>query len=336
MPLKQDDVFLSHFRNSPALQEAAKHLDVKLPGIICSKTGNILFINERAKYMSVKTNISNVLDMFSSAERNKIEFALSEKAGYVQELSQIGEYLLILPSANELRCVMWLNLNARNYQDLLSLLRDSIHVMELLGRVFSENNKSAEKPRSLVSERMTKLIQLIELTELPVKPYSEILCDLTSLTKMLCEYASLTVSDIGGSFLFDSPAAVLSRINPELYALLFCSCSSLVMCKSECSNMRVSIEYESGVSNQCKVRFFCNAFSEGAGMFLSFLEYACYKIGIECSLMSDKEMDLTEFTLVIKTETDLGNLLKSDKAPSDLYSISRYIKLLSGRIYTEI
>ncbi len=336
MPLKEDEIFLSHFRNRPGLQEAEQCLDAKLPGIICSKTGNILFINERAKRMAVKTDVSNILDMFSPVERQKIEFTLSEKIGHVHELSEIGEYLLIFPSANDLRCIMWLSLNARNYRDLLSLLRDSIYFMELLGRVFSENNKSAEKPRSLISGRLTKLMQLIELTELPAKPYSEILCDLTALTKMLCEYATLSVSDLGGAFVFDSPAAVLSKINPDLYALLFCSCSSIVMCKSECTSVRVSIEYENGSTNHCKVRFSCNAFSEGAGMLLSFLEYACYKIGLDCSLMSDKEMDLTEFTLVIETETELGNLLKSDKAPSDLYSISRYIPLLSGRIYTEL
>jgi len=336
MPLKEDEIFLSHYKDSPSLQEACQQLDAKLPGIICSKSGNILYLNERAKNFSVKENISNILDLFSSDERERIKVDLLEGNRASYELSDICEYLIVFPWGKDLRCIIRLNLGARNYEDLLSLLRSSIHFMELLSKIFSQNEKAAEKPRRIISDRISKLMQLIELTELPAKPYSDVPCDVCALAKMLCNYASLSLSEAGGSIVFDSQPAIISRINPELYALMFCASISLVMCKSECCNMRICVEYEDGGTSHCKTRFSCDAFSEGAGLFLSFLEYACYKIGLDCSVISDKEMNLTEFTLVIETETDIGKYVKSDLSDRDLYNISRYAHMLLGRIYTAI
>lgn len=334
MPTKEEREV--SFEQSLEVEKASKNLDENLSGVVCDKRGNILFLNDKAKRNEFRNREKNLLDVVCEDCRDNVELTLFEGKAKAIELEEYGEYLLIFSASKSLRCVIWLDLSVRRAEDMYSLLRDNMHYMELVGRVFSQDEKGAEKPKRIISQRMGKIMHLLELSDNPKETYGDITYDLTLFTRMLCDYANGVLAENDGFVEFSSPPAVLSRFNPELYRVLFCACFSLVMCKSENDNMFVSIDTDENGEKTCKIRFKSLSFSNGAELFLNFLESVCFKLELGCAVMCDESKEITEFTLVVRTDDTSDGFVRTSANEYEFYKLSSHIHALFGRIYSHI
>ena len=336
MPLKEDRISCSFFSNSE-IQSAAELLDSSHSGIICEKNGNILYTNDRAnaKSKEIKDNISNILALIPEQDRNHVKNMLSESKACAYEIRPC-EHLLIFPAGSNLKGIIHLNLSPKNFEDLHSLLRESAHHLRLLERIFTEKGKAHSVLTKTVTQRISKILQLLELETLCANPYWDITYDLTELTKTLGNYANDALSDFGGYISLNCSAAIFTRIEPEHFAMLFCACLSLVMCQSESAHMNISLLPDPHQKDRCCIRFQSPGCSESSKIYINFLEYTCFKLGIECSAMFDRENKTTEFSLFIETEETTAARVNSVLQDNEIYNITKYLTILSERIYTHI
>ena len=334
MPLKEDNISCSFFSRAET-ESAAELLDSSYAGIICDKNGNILYINDRAKSKEPKDDVSNILALVPEQDINHVRNMLLEDKSCAYEIRPY-EHLIVFPADKKLKAIILLNLSPKNFEDLHSLLRESTRHLRLLERTMTGKSKSDSALAKTVSDRISRIMQLLELETLSPNPYSEITYDLSELTKMLSTYANDALSDFDGCVLLNCAAAIFTRITPEVFAMLYCACISLVICQSENPKMEISLLPNPHEKGLCCIRFRSAGFSESSRLYMNFLEFTCFKLGIECSTLSDRENNITEFSMFIETEESTSSRVKSAPYDSEIYNISHYLSILSGRLYTHI
>ena len=92
MPTKEE--LRISFENSMELEKACKKLDERLPGVVCDKRGNLLFVNDRAKQRGFKSHEQSLFDVIYSDFHDIVAITLLESVSKAIELEEYGEYII--------------------------------------------------------------------------------------------------------------------------------------------------------------------------------------------------------------------------------------------------